>query len=450
MKTNIFVILILLPLFINGQNSQLSLFDNLVGKTWEADGNWEDGSIFKQEIEFKYSLEGTIVVASSKGFINKEQTKIGLRNHGIKRFDKEAGQIKFWEFDVFGGLTEGEVSSQGKNIVYTYDYGDSVVTDMWEYVNDSTYNFKVGDYNDGNWKQIYLSTQFNVVKKQQVAPKINQVSGLFSEHQVISNIEYLNIDGKSLELDLYVPAIRLGGPPWIKYSEDKKPTLLFLHGGGWTSGDKISRSLFLMPFVQQGWCVVTANYRLLDQTDLAGCISDSRSALNWIYDNSDKYKFDTSKIIVSGESAGGHLALMTGLISEDLDFQMPKTGKILSVAGIVNWFGVTDIYIDSKNWDEDRIRQVTGNAANSEKYLKMCSPISYLTQNSVPILSIHGDLDVSAHYEQSVLLHKKLNEMGLRNEFLTIEGKKHGNFNKAEMTMAFNKIWEFTQALGIN
>lgn len=279
---------------------------------------------------------------------------------------------------------------------------------------------------------------------------ISQVAGLYSDHQVVSNIEYLNIDSTSLKLDAYIPAKRLGGPPWIEYSDDKKPTLLFLHGGGWTSGDKISRSLFLMPFVEKGWCVVTANYRHLDQTDLTGCISDSRSALNWIYENSDKYKFDTSHIVVSGESAGGHLALMTGLITDDQDFQMPKTGKHLSVAGIINWFGVADLNKAAENWGEEQIELVAGDAQNAEDFLKLCSPVTYLSENTPPILSIHGDLDVSARYEQSVLLHAKLEEMNLSNEFLTIEGKKHGNFSKAEMTMAFNKIWAFTKELGIN
>lgn len=282
------------------------------------------------------------------------------------------------------------------------------------------------------------------------AVEVDQVAGLYSDHQVVANIEYLNIEGTSLQLDAYVPAKRLGGPPWIEYSDDKKPTLLFLHGGGWTSGDKISRSLFLMPFVEKGWCVVTANYRHLDKTDLKGCISDSRSALDWIYEHSDQYKFDTHKIVVSGESAGGHLALMTGLIHEDMDFQFPKTDKNLSVAGIINWFGVADLNLAAKNWDEVQIKEVTGNATDPEGFLKVCSPITYLATNTPPILSIHGDLDVSARYEQSELLHQKLDAMGLANQFLTIKGKKHGNFSKAEMSMAFNKIWKFTKELGID
>jgi len=162
---NVFVILLFfVSIKVFSQDSKLSMFDNLVEKTWKAEGNWGDGSKFVQEIKFEYSLDSTLVITNAIGFVDKEQTKLGKRNHGIRQFDKESNSIKFWEFDVFGGLTEGVVFSKDKNIIYEYEYGGSNVTDMWEYVNDSTYNFKVGNYKDGVWKQLYLSTQFIEVK----------------------------------------------------------------------------------------------------------------------------------------------------------------------------------------------------------------------------------------------------------------------------------------------
>ncbi len=148
-----------------GQKNELSIFNNLIGKKWEAEGNWGDGSKFKQEITFSYDLNNTIVIVQSNGYTNQEQTQYGARNHGIRKFDTKTNTLKFWEFDVFGGLTEGEIKIDGKNIIYQYQYGKSVVTDMWEYVDDNTYNFKVGNYNNGIWKQVYLSTQFKTTTK---------------------------------------------------------------------------------------------------------------------------------------------------------------------------------------------------------------------------------------------------------------------------------------------
>ncbi len=155
------MLLLALGITVQSQGQEhLSVFENLMGKTWFAEGEWGNNTKFKQEIEFKYDLGGTLVISDAEGFTNQEQTTYGPRNHGIRKFDKESNTIKFWEFDVFGGVTTGSVEAKGKDFIYTYSYGASVVTDYWEYVNDNTYNFTVGNYVDGQWKQIYLKTKF--------------------------------------------------------------------------------------------------------------------------------------------------------------------------------------------------------------------------------------------------------------------------------------------------
>ena len=264
------------------------------------------------------------------------------------------------------------------------------------------------------------------------ARPLNKVAALYCDVQVIPNIEYRKIDSVSLRLDVYAPSKRLGEPPWVEYSDDRKPTLLFLHGGGWNSGDKISRSLFLMPYVGAGWCVVTADYRLIDKASLPHMIGDARAALNWIYDNAGKYKFDTTKIVVSGESAGGHLALMTGFLTSDAAFQ--EGGRAISrplkVAAIINWFGVPDLVRASKG---------CGTAALPEAGLsallfvmdfssELCSPVTYISAASPPVFTIHGDQDKAAPYEQAPMLHDRLNQAGV-DPIYTVKGKKHGNFD---------------------
>ncbi|MBW1294390.1 hypothetical protein [Aquimarina litoralis] len=148
---------------ISAQESNLEIFQNLMNKEWKAEGKWGNGTVFKQEIIFKYDLNNTLVIARSKGFTNQEQTEYGWRNHGIRKFDTKSKTLRFWEFDIFGGVTEGKIIIDGKNILYQYQYGESLVTDMWEYVDDNTYNFKVGSYENKTWKQIYLETQFKAV-----------------------------------------------------------------------------------------------------------------------------------------------------------------------------------------------------------------------------------------------------------------------------------------------
>lgn len=281
---------------------------------------------------------------------------------------------------------------------------------------------------------------------------IDEVAALYSNTQVIGNIEYSRVDTNRLFLDVYVPFKRLGEPPWTQYSADRKPTLLFLHGGGWNSGDKISRSLFLMPYIRRGWCVVTADYRLVNKTALPGIIRDARMALNWVYDNAEKYKFDTSRIVVSGESAGGHLALMTGMLTTDTLFR--EDGRTVSrpmkVAAVINWFGVPDLNITSKGWDSAYLKAVVGNSSQPSELLRLCSPINYITASSPPVITIHGDQDKSAPYEEAPLLKERLDKFGVKNYLYTVKGKKHGNFDGSEMTAIYKEIWKFLEEVGVD
>lgn len=135
-------------------------FAPLVGKTWHAEGNWENGKAFKQTIAFSWGLEQKAVVTRTQGFIDAEQTQWGERNHGIRYYDFEQDMPIFMEIDVFGGFTSGLAECIEENIYYRYEYGGNALTDAWEMVDEDTYNFTVGTQRAGKWETIYLKTQF--------------------------------------------------------------------------------------------------------------------------------------------------------------------------------------------------------------------------------------------------------------------------------------------------
>lgn len=157
---NIIILLFFIPIALKSQENPLTIFQPLENYIWSAEGKWGDGSTFKQEVSFEFSLENKIVKVESNGFTNMEQTEFGLRNHGIRQYDEKLKKIRFWEFDIFGNVTEGTVESDGKNLIYRYDYGGTLVTEMWNYKNKLTYDFIVGVYENGEWKQKFLETEF--------------------------------------------------------------------------------------------------------------------------------------------------------------------------------------------------------------------------------------------------------------------------------------------------
>ncbi|MCT4663652.1 MAG: hypothetical protein N4A45_00295 [Flavobacteriales bacterium] len=164
-KTLLTLLLFISSASVFAQNEQLSIFSNLVNRTWKAEGKWENGKPFIQESSFEYGANGKVIVVKTKGIIDEKTAKVGDRNHGIRQFEKENGIIRFWEFDYQGNLTKGSVFGLGRNLMYQYQYQNFRVTDLWEYIDENTYKLTVGFYENNNWKQIFLQTTFKAVEK---------------------------------------------------------------------------------------------------------------------------------------------------------------------------------------------------------------------------------------------------------------------------------------------
>lgn len=263
---------------------------------------------------------------------------------------------------------------------------------------------------------------------------------------ITSNITYKKIDSLEVQLDVYYPAKKLGEEPWEKITEQNKPTLIYFHGGGWAEGDRTSRFLGLLPYLEKGWCVVNVEYRLLQETNLIGCLNDCIDAINWVNDNSSTYKFDTSQIYLSGESAGGHLALLAGMTNE------PELGtnkihrRNTKIKGIINWYGITKMDNAIKFWNDKSYTELIMDKWEGDKnqYLEITSPINHISQSTTPpIISLHGDKDVNVEIEQAISFHEQLQANGIKNKLVKIKGKKHGDFSSAELESMFNKIWKF-------
>ncbi len=256
-----------------------------------------------------------------------------------------------------------------------------------------------------------------------------------SDYKSTSNITYLKANNVELKLDVYAP----------QNAEEPVPTVIFFHGGGWIRGGKDGTILHLLPYLEKGWGVVTVQYRLANISPAPAAVEDCLCALRWVIRNADKYGFDVNKIVVSGGSAGGHLALTTGMLpaSAGLDRQCPGNEE-LKVAAIVNWFGITDVgdLLEGKNQKSYAV-QWMGSRTDRMEIAQRVSPLNYVRSDLPPIITIHGDADSLVPYSHAVRLHQALEQAEVPNELITIPGRGHGDFTKNEMFRIYNAIQTF-------
>jgi acetyl esterase/lipase len=221
-----------------------------------------------------------------------------------------------------------------------------------------------------------------------------------------------------------------------------KPTavVINIHGGGWNKGVKESQTGF-STFFKAGFAVANMEYRLTGQATAPAAVEDTRCALIYLIKNAKALNIDVDRIVIMGGSAGGHLALMGGLLANDHRFDGNCPGvENIKVAAIIDKYGITDVWDwgYGKNVTSKSATRWLGNRATDKDFAASVSPITYVTKNSPPIFIVHGDADPTVPYQQSVDLHKKLLEAGVKTEFITVPGGLHGKFEK-EKNSEINK-----------
>ena len=144
----------------------------------------------------------------------------------------------------------------------------------------------------------------------QLSPSAKWAAEAAAQYAVNANITYRTASNQQLKMDVY----------YRRGATTPQPTLVYMHGGFWVAGAKETAIAGLLPWLEMGWNVVNVEYRLGvadDPTTLApAAVDDCFCALRFVAALPANYNIDTNRIVVTGESAGGHLALSMGMIPE--------------------------------------------------------------------------------------------------------------------------------------
>jgi acetyl esterase/lipase len=256
-----------------------------------------------------------------------------------------------------------------------------------------------------------------------------------ADYRIVPNVVYGVADNFETRLDLYLP----------RSAQGAAPTLVQIHGGGWVGGSKEANALRFLPYLEMGWAVVNVQYRLGQVALAPAAVEDALCALRWVVRNADEYGMDRDRIVVTGYSAGGHLALTTGMTpaSAGLDRQCPGD-EPLRVAAIINWYGITDVgdLLEGANMRTYAV-QWMGSLPDRRAVAERVSPLTYVRGGLPPVLTIHGDADPVVPYEHALRLREALNHAGVPNRLHTVPGGGHGNFTVDEYQQVYETVRQF-------
>jgi acetyl esterase/lipase len=225
--------------------------------------------------------------------------------------------------------------------------------------------------------------------------------------RVFKDIEYKNIDGKSLQLDMYIP----------ENIKKPAPLLVFIHGGGWKGGKRSDYLVYLVPFAQKGFITATVSYRLLKEAPYPACVEDVKDAIAWFFRNGNNFGYDPDRIALVGGSAGAHLALLSAYGWEKPQKTTADTVAIGTIKhkikAVVDIYGPVDLTTEYARNHPLVTNFIAHSYPEAPGLYREASPISYLDQNDPPTMILHGTSDDLVPVSQSDTLKAMLDRMGV-------------------------------------
>ncbi len=243
---------------------------------------------------------------------------------------------------------------------------------------------------------------------------------------------YCDNGGVSQTMDVYQPAV----------VRRRAPTVVFIHGGGWVTGDSslqagsvdadVEREL-----VHRGWVFISINYRLAPTFRWPAQLEDAKCAIRYVRANADALHVDPSRIAVMGASAGGHLASMVGLTGTTALFVAGSHPDVSSaVAAVVDEYGPTDLtspdLVDAKALPllvKETFGEMVGRRSPT---LVAASPLTYVHPGAPPFLVVHGVKDAIVPVSQSEMLVDSLRAVGDSAQLILVQNAAHGLVHRGD------------------
>lgn len=249
------------------------------------------------------------------------------------------------------------------------------------------------------------------------------VSRLPDTIKVERDIEYAQVGGHSLRLDIYSPKKPIG----------KLPMVVWIHGGAWNSGSKDFCPIAFM--AAQNLAIVSIDYRLDTVAPFPAQLYDCKSAIRWLRANAEKFNLDSNRIGIFGASAGGHLALLLATTADkpklegDVGDNLNFSSRVQCVCAFYPPTDLNRLVSNPKfraNPDGDVAKLIGGAVEQNVDKALAASPLTYVDKNCAPVFLMHGGADELVPPDQSEIFYEALLKAGVEAQLEIIPGKGHG------------------------
>ena len=268
--------------------------------------------------------------------------------------------------------------------------------------------------------------------------------GIKSNYKVIKDVAYGSDKEQNLDIYLSNNAQKLGR---------KNFTVVFLHGGGYYISDKTKEERYIQPYLKKGMNVVNMNYRLKRGIPLA--TEDLTYALNFLKSNGATYPLKLDGLVLTGFSAGAHIASMVGTTANKPDYA-PKLKSSIKIAAVINFSGPVgglDVVEKVFMGNSVPIMKEIGNALFPSfdgfapiDTIKKYEPITYFDKNDPPFFIWHGRKDDQVPTQTFEKFVELLQKNTKKNVVMFLPNGLHSP-NKTELQDAYNHIFVFLDGL---
>lgn len=252
------------------------------------------------------------------------------------------------------------------------------------------------------------------------------------------DVEYARVSGTPLHLQILIPACRKSG--FVPFAEEQPfslPCFVFVQGSAWFPQYVYAQLAQLSRLALRGYVCAIVEYRHSGIAAFPAQARDARNAVRFLRQNARQYGIDPHRMILAGDSSGGHTAMWGGMLQDDASEDNLFPGVSAGVCGIVNYYGSTSVIAPDSNpctvnhcLPDSPEGQVMGrqNLLEHPELARQLSVECNIDEKTVlpPVLIFHGTKDRTVNCEGSAVLYEHLKETGHPVRFYLVKGADHG------------------------